>query len=130
MSSDPVVSVIVPVYNRVDLLKDAVRSVLAQSFADFELIVVDDGSTADIAGALRPFEDGRIRLMRHDVNRGAAAARNSGIAEARGKFCAFLHSDDQWHPEKLARQVAFMSKGLPERPLSCTTAGAPAGPCS
>jgi glycosyltransferase involved in cell wall biosynthesis len=121
MSTDPIVSVIVPVYNRVDLLQEAVRSVLAQSFSDFELIVVDDGSAADIEGALRLFGDRRIRYIRHDANLGAAAARNTGIAEARGRFCAFLDSDDQWHPQKLARQIAFMSEGLPERPLSCTT---------
>ncbi len=80
----PQVSVIIPVYNRADTLVMAVQSVLAQTFQDFEIIVVDDGSTDDLAGALTPFNDPRLRLLTHERRRGAAAARNTGTAAARG----------------------------------------------
>lgn len=87
------------------MLCQAVESVLAQSYSNFELIVVDDGSDDDIATALTPYRDA-VRLLTQE-NRGVSAARNAGAAQARGKYIAFLDSDDLWLPEKLTRQVSF-----------------------
>lgn len=81
---EPVVSVIIPAHNMAAKLATAVRSVLAQTFQYFEIIVINDGSTDDLAGALTPFDDPPMWLLTHDRRRGAAAARNTGIAAARG----------------------------------------------
>ncbi|MDQ7782108.1 MAG: glycosyltransferase [Desulfomonilaceae bacterium] len=99
----PHVSVIIPTYNRAHVLGRAIRSVLTQTYRDFELIVVDDGSTDDTAG-LQALRDGRVTLVRQ-ANRGVSAARNAGIRRSRGALLAFLDSDDEWLPDKLARQV-------------------------
>lgn len=103
--SNPTVSVIIPTYNRAHVLGRAVRSVLNQTYQDFELIVVDDGSSDGTSEAVRAFADPPIRYLRHERNRGAAAARNSGIEAARGEYVAFLDSDDEWLPEKLKKQM-------------------------
>lgn len=114
------VSAIVPVFNRADVLRNAVHSVLTQSHTNLELVVVDDGSTEDIAAALgdvlhRP----NVSLVRHETNRGAAAARNTGVEHATGQYVAFLDSDDQWRPEKLSHQLQFMTLN-PSCRASCT----------
>lgn len=102
----PVVSVIIPVFNRCDIVSAAISSVLGQSFTDLEVIVVDDGSTDDIEGTIARFSaDDRIRLIRQR-NGGVSSARNLGIDAARGRLIAFLDSDDTWMPEKLERQIA------------------------
>jgi len=116
----PTVSVIIPVFNRQAVLQRAIDSVLSQSFTDYELIVVDDGSTEPIADALSGLhEKVAVRVLHHDVNRGAAAARNTGAKAAKGRYIAFLDSDDAWHSEKLARQIAFMQAEAGCR-ASCT----------
>ena len=104
----PLVSVIIPTYNRCPLVREAIESVLAQRFRDFELIVVDDGSTDGTVGELGSF-GGSLRLVRQD-RKGVAAARNSGVAVARGRYIAFLDSDDLWLSNKLAIQTAFMEQ--------------------
>lgn len=104
----PKVSVIMPVYNVEAFVGDAVRSVLGQSFDDFELLVVDDVSPDRSIEICESFVDPRIRILRHEVNRGLAGARNTGIRHARGDYLAFLDSDDFWHAEKLARHVAHL----------------------
>jgi glycosyltransferase involved in cell wall biosynthesis len=101
----PRVSVILPAYNRAQLLPRAIGSVLAQTHADFELIVVDDGSTDNTEAVVRRLADPRIRYLRRR-NGGPGAARNTGIATARGEFVAFQDSDDEWLPHKLERQLA------------------------
>lgn len=101
----PAVSVILPTYNRSGPLRRAVRSVLDQGFGDLELIVVDDGSEEDVAAALRDVADPRLRHVRRHGRGGPAAARNSGVAVARGPLLAFQDSDDEWLPGKLERQV-------------------------
>ena len=106
----PRVSVIIPTYNRVDILPRAVDSVLAQTARDFELIVVDDGSTDDTQALLNAYDDPRIRSVAHGSNRGANVARNTGIGAATGTYVAFLDSDDEWHPRKLERQLAVLSE--------------------
>lgn len=120
MSKPPLVSVVIPVFNRAHELRRAIASVRAQAFQNYELIVVDDGSTEfmadDIAADLA---QPNTRILRHDKNRGAAAARNTGARAAEGHYIAFLDSDDEWHSEKLARQIAFM-EAVPECRASCT----------
>ncbi|MFZ5447086.1 MAG: glycosyltransferase family 2 protein [Thermodesulfobacteriota bacterium] len=102
----PLVSVIIPTYNRAGQVAEAVASVAAQTFRDFELLVVDDGSTDDTTEVLASLEG--VRVLRHLRRRGVAAARNFGAAAARGDWLAFLDSDDLWLPEKLARQMAYL----------------------
>jgi glycosyltransferase involved in cell wall biosynthesis len=95
------VSVVIPTYNRLAYLMEALRSVFVQTFSDYEVIVVDDGSTDGTEAALGAYAD-RIRYL-HQENQGAAAARNLGIGRARGEWIAFLDSDDMWEPEALER---------------------------
>lgn len=107
MGIPPKVSVIVPVYNRAAPVCAAIDSVLAQTFKDFELIVVDDGSTDATPLKLAAYGD-KIKIIRQP-NRGVSAARNAGIKAARGGLIAFLDSDDVWLPHKLAAQTAFFN---------------------
>jgi glycosyltransferase involved in cell wall biosynthesis len=95
----PRVSVVIPTYNYGRYVVDAVESVLAQTYADYEIIVVDDGSTDDTSSRLEPFRD-RLRYLRQE-NQGLSAARNRGIAAARGELIGLLDSDDRWHPRFL-----------------------------
>src|SRR5574337_56068 len=104
---EPAVSVVIPAYNAAWCIRRAVDSVLAQTFRDFELIVVDDGSTDDTAAILRSYGS-TLRLV-SQPNGGMSSARNAGICAARGRYLAFLDSDDRWLPDKLARQVALMT---------------------
>ncbi|RQD60705.1 glycosyltransferase family 2 protein [Desulfonatronovibrio magnus] len=101
------VSVIIPTYNRAWCLNRAIYSVLAQDYRHFELIVVDDGSTDTTAGITDSFHDRRIRYIYQD-NKGVAAARNTGLSISRGRYAAFLDSDDTWMPDKLGRHLNFM----------------------
>ncbi len=96
----PRVSVIMPVYNVEPYVAEAIHSVLAQSFADFELVIIDDGSQDRSIEISRSFDDPRIRII-SQANRGLAGARNTGISHARGEMIALLDSDDRWLPEKL-----------------------------
>ncbi|RMD60851.1 MAG: glycosyltransferase family 2 protein [Alphaproteobacteria bacterium] len=107
-SDSPTLSVVIPVYDRRHYLAAAIDSILAQTFADFEVVVVDDGSRDDSVAVVRRYRDPRVRLVRHQHNRGVAAARNTGVAAARGRYVAFLDSDDVAYPDRLARQVAFL----------------------
>jgi O-antigen biosynthesis protein len=99
------VSVVIPTFDRAHLLPRAVQSVLAQSYSNLEVIIVDDGSTDATAETVGAIADPRVRYARHERNRGAAAARNTGIRESRGEFVAFLDSDDEWLPHKIASQM-------------------------
>ncbi len=101
------VSVIIPTFNRSELLGRAIDSVLKQTYCNYEIIVVDDGSTDSTRQMLAAYED-RIRYI-YQENAGQSVARNTGIRAARGKWVAFLDSDDIWLPEKLARQVGILS---------------------
>lgn len=107
--STPTVSVIIPVYNREQTIRVAVNSVLLQSYADFELLVIDDCSTDNTTQVVRAIEDPRLRLVLSPRNQGPAGARNRGIREARGEFIAFLDSDDRWLPDALERMVTTLS---------------------
>jgi glycosyltransferase involved in cell wall biosynthesis len=105
MTRQPAVSVVIPAFNRRELLTRAVRSVFAQSYGEWEAIIVDDGSTDGTENVSAEFADERLRLIRHPARRGPAAARNTAIAASRGRIIAFLDSDDEWLPEKLEKQV-------------------------
>lgn len=100
------VSVVIPLYNRADHVRRAVDSVLAQTLRDFELIIVDDGSTDGGGDIVRQFADPRVRVVRQP-NAGESAARNRGIAEAHGTWIGLLDSDDEWMPEFLALTVGL-----------------------
>ena len=104
-SKNPLVSVILPTYNRGWILTEAIDSVLAQDYKGYELIVVDDGSTDNTREILDTY--GQDILVLRQANKGVSAARNRGIAEAGGQLVAFLDSDDLWLPRKLSRQVDF-----------------------
>ena len=101
------VSIIIPTYNRGWIIKEAIESVLAQNFIDFELIVIDDGSTDNTSEILDSYRED-ITVLRQN-NKGVSAARNRGLSEASGRFIAFLDSDDLWLPQKLSRQVDFFN---------------------
>lgn len=107
--TEPAVSVVIPAYNRAGTIEAAIRSVLAQTFEDFELIIVDDGSDDGTIDVVMGMTDPRIGLIRHLSNKGPSGARNSGILASRAVLVAFQDSDDIWLPEKLARQVACLS---------------------
>jgi glycosyltransferase involved in cell wall biosynthesis len=113
MSSDrPAVAVVMPVYNRASIVERAIRSVLGQDFADFELIVVDDGSTDDTPSVVRSIKDSRLNYIRMPANAGGNAARNRGIKAAKAPIIAFLDSDDTYLPNKLG----FVVQTFQERP--------------
>lgn len=110
MQAQPRVSVFIPVHNREHYIRVSVNSILAQRYTDFELIVVDDGSTDATPEVLAAFDDPRLVVHRHPVNLGIPAARNSGLQLARGEYIALLDSDDHAYPERLARQVDFLDR--------------------
>ena len=104
----PAVSVITPAYNAVAFIAQTIEAVRAQTFEDWELVIVDDGSTDGTTDLIAEYQDrdGRIRLL-HQANAGPSAARNHAMRQARGEFFAFLDSDDTWDPEYLERQLAL-----------------------
>jgi len=109
MTPTPRVSVLIPVYNAQHTIDSALASVFAQTWADFELIVVDDGSTDDTLERCEAYEtDSRLRLIRHEQNLGRPASRNTAFDAARGEYIAMLDADDCCVPERLARQVTFL----------------------
>lgn len=109
---DGLVSIVMPNYNGEKFLAETIESVLAQTYPDWELLITDDCSADGSVALIREYaeKDGRIKLFAQEKNGGAAAARNHSLREARGKWIAFLDSDDVWKPEKLERQLAFMQE--------------------
>jgi glycosyltransferase involved in cell wall biosynthesis len=107
MQYGDLISVVIPCYNRARSIERAVRGVLLQSYPNLELIVVDDASTDASPSIVGAIDDSRLRLIRHTKNQGAAAARNTGVAAARGELIAFQDSDDNWFPEKLDVQMRY-----------------------
>lgn len=110
----PIVSVILPTYNRASLLPRAIQSVLNQTYKNFELIIIDDHSNDNTDKVVKEFKDNRVRYIRHKENKGAAAARNTGIRLAKGKYIAFQDSDDEWLPKKLERQIIIFENLSPK----------------
>lgn len=105
----PQVSIVLPTYNRAYIIKRALQSILAQTYQDFELLVIDDGSTDNTREVVESFKDPRIHFIQCS-HQGGAAARNTGIREAKGAYIAFQDSDDEWLPSKLEKQVTLLSK--------------------
>ena len=117
----PKVSVIIPTYNRSEKVVKAVKSVLTQTYTDYEVLVIDDGSTDNTKVVLAPYY-GKIRYI-FQANQGVSSARNRGIQMARGEFIAFLDSDDEWLPEKLEKQVNFLKSHDSVFILACLAEG-------
>ena len=110
------VSIIIPTYNRADVLSLSVQSVLQQTYADFELLIVDDGSSDNTDIVVESWHDDRIRYLKLPENKGVAAARNEGIRQAKYDYIAFQDSDDCWMPDKLEKQMDFFMQN-PEADL-------------
>jgi len=105
---DELVSIIMPSYNTAKFIEETVNSVLNQTYTNWELIIVDDCSTDNTDEVVSQFNDERIKYIKNEKNSGAAISRNRALREAKGKWIAFLDSDDVWLPEKLEKQIAFM----------------------
>ncbi len=120
MDTENCVSIITPSYNSERFIKKTIESVLSQTYTNWEMLIVDDGSTDDSPSLIEKHTriDGRIKLLRLKRNSGVATARNTAIAEAKGRYIAFLDSDDLWMPEKLEKQLRFM--GEKDAVITCT----------
>lgn len=106
------VSIIMPSYNTGAYIKETINSVMSQTYDNWELIIVDDCSTDNTDEVVQPFlNDQRIRYIKNEKNSGAAVSRNKALREAKGKWIAFLDSDDLWMPDKLEKQIQFMDVG-------------------
>lgn len=112
------VSIIMPAYNSEAYIANTLKSILAQTYPDWELIIVDDCSTDKTVDIINSLGDSRFKLIRNEVNSGAAVSRNRALKAATGKWIAFQDSDDIWHPEKLERQINFMIEN--KYSFSCT----------
>ncbi len=106
----PIISIITPTFNSAQYIEETYRSVLSQTFADWEWLIIDDCSGDETTAVLKEFEarDKRIKVYRNENNSGASFSRNVGLDHAAGVFIAFLDADDEWRPEKLATQLSFM----------------------
>ncbi len=107
----PLVSIITPMFNSETYISETVNSVLNQTYTNWELLLIDDGSidrTLEIAGTLAS-KHANIKLLKNPINQGAAISRNKGITESKGDYIAFLDADDMWKPEKLEKQISFMT---------------------
>ncbi len=104
------VSIIMPSYNTAEYISETINSVLNQTYTDWELIIVDDYSTDNTDDVVSSFKDERIIYFKNEKNSGAAVSRNRALREAKGKWIAFLDSDDLWHPQKLEKQLRFMKE--------------------
>lgn len=104
------VSIIMPSYNTEEYIAESIQSVIEQTYKNWELIIVDDCSTDHTDQVVAGFTDIRIRYLKNEKNSGAAVSRNRALREAQGRWIAFLDSDDLWHPEKLEKQLKFMTE--------------------
>jgi len=104
----PKVTVFIPVYNREQYIGDAIQSILAQSFSDFEILLIDDGSTDHSVEIMRSYSDTRVQIVCNERNLGIPRTRNKGLELARGEYIAMLDSDDRAYPERLEKQVGFL----------------------
>ena len=107
---DPLLSVVLPCYNAAAFLQEAISSVLHQSFTDFELIIIDDGSTDDSGKIISIQNDPRLKILRNEKNAGLIKTLNTGIASAKGKYIARMDADDISRPERFEKQISFLEK--------------------
>lgn len=110
MTDYELVSIIMPSYNTAAYIKESIESVIGQTYTNWELIIVDDCSGDDTDEVVAQFNDERIRYLKNEKNSGAAVSRNRALKEARGRWIAFLDSDDLWYPQKLEKQIKFMKE--------------------
>jgi len=110
----PVISIVLPTFNRAKTIGRAINSLLEQTYQDYEIIIVDDASEDETEEIVKGFADEKTRYIRCKQNKGPGAARNLGIQESRGKFIAFQDSDDEWLPEKLEKQIKVFFAAEPE----------------
>ncbi|ALX49937.1 glycosyltransferase family 2 protein [Lentibacillus amyloliquefaciens] len=110
--ANPLISIITPAYNAEEFIKETIESVLAQTYSNWEMIIVDDRSADGTVAEVKAYEkqDDRIKLVELEENSGSAVARNTAMEQARGHYIAFLDSDDLWFPEKLENQLRFMKE--------------------
>lgn len=113
------VSIIMPNYNSAEYIGETIESILAQTYNNWELIIVDDCSTDNSIEIISNYKDSRIKLLHNETNSGAAVSRNNAIEAAEGRFIAFLDSDDLWNKNKLSNHLAFMCEG--DYAFSCTS---------
>ena len=109
INNQKLISVIIPTFNRAKLIKDAINSVIGQTYQNFELLIIDDGSTDNTSEVVNSIGDTRIKYI-YQENTGVSRARNNGIENASGEYIAFLDSDDLWHPEKLEKQALVLDQ--------------------
>ncbi|MGB3298914.1 MAG: glycosyltransferase [Phormidesmis sp.] len=119
MKERPLISVVIPCYNRSKVVKRAISSALQQTYQTLEIVVVDDASadSKELFCLIHSYKDSRLRLIRHSKNRYASAARNTGVQAAKGVLIAFLDSDDEWLPQKLEKQVEIWNSSSKARIL-------------
>ena len=117
----PLVSVIIPTFNRARLIVRTIESVLAQSYQNMEIIVVDDASTDNTGAVVQHISDPRIKYFQLETNGGPSKARNAGVEQARGEFVAFLDSDDEWDPQKIELQLAAIKQQADPYHVVCYT---------
>ena len=106
----PLVSAVIPTYNRANVVGEAIQSTLQQTYENIEVLVVDDHSTDNTKEVVESFDDSRVRYLLNQRTKGAQGARNTGIDEANGEWVAFLDSDDRWMPEKLSKQLKYIEE--------------------
>lgn len=110
MNTQPLVSIIMPSYNSGEFIEDSIKSVLDQTYHNWELIIIDDCSTDNTISIVESLNNNKIKIIKNKNNLGAAKSRNKGIEIAQGQFIAFLDSDDLWHKEKLRIQTSYMKE--------------------
>lgn len=116
----PIISVIIPTYNRAHTIARTIKSVLSQTYQNFEILVADDASTDDTEDLIREFaRSSPIHYVRHEKNQGAPTARNTGAKKARGEYLAFLDSDDIWYPQYLERQLSLLQESPSDIGMVC-----------
>ncbi len=104
-TKDPLISVVIPTHNRAQMLKRAIKSILAQTYNNFEIIIVDDFSQDDTFSVVKNFNNKKIKYIKNKIPKGAAKSRNIGIRNSQGEFIAFLDDDDEWLPQKIEKQL-------------------------
>src|SRR5436190_20057932 len=110
MSQPPAITVLMPVFNAAAFVREAIQSVLRQTQADLELLIIDDASTDGSSAIIRSFSDPRVRVITHQRNLGLVASLNDGLDQARGRYVARMDADDVMHPQRLEKQLRYLEE--------------------